>query len=243
MSEQENIEKAVTAFLRNALSERYAADNLRNYAGFDGLADAQLKRLRTFGLRYIYPEWEDRCFQQRAFDALTRLLENPMRLKPLVAVALKSMFRFGRHLPRAIEAGKQVIRAFEATRTLEATIINALAADSEEVTEAVIAQKLKAVTRETFESFITDMVALMTLLAERSLLDTGYQMLKDISIAMEKRRDCYEEIEYSGMRYALQIMEEGMVLFNDLDDNVVKQAIAAIPQVEQDWFDRITQES
>lgn len=243
MSMHENTEKAVAAFLRNALAQRYAADNLCRYAGFNGLSDTQLKNLRAFGLHYIYPEWPDRCFQQQAFDALTGLLGNPMRLKPLVAVALKSMFRFGRHLPRAIAAGKQVIQAFEATRSLEATIINTLtanAADTAKPSEEAIIESFKSVSRETFESFVADMASLMALLAERKLLDTGYQMLKDIGAAMERRQECYDEIERMGMGYALQIMEEGLALFSNLDDDVVSQAIAAIPQVERDWYQSLT---
>jgi hypothetical protein len=236
----ENTEKAVAAFLRNALAQRYAADNLRRYAGFNGLSDTQLENLRAFGLHYIYPEWQDRCFQQQAFDALTGLLGNPMRLKPLVAAALKSMFRFGRHLPRAIAAGKQVIQAFEATRSLEATIINSLAVDTAKPSEAAIVESLKSVSRETFESFVADMTSLMALMAERKLLDTGYQMLKDIGAAMERRQEYYDEIERMGMRYALQIMEEGLALFSNLDDDIVGQAIAAIPQVERDWYESMT---
>ncbi|HDP35894.1 MAG TPA: hypothetical protein ENN29_12390, partial [Candidatus Hydrogenedentes bacterium] len=231
------MEKEVVAFLRDALAQRYDAANIRNYGGFDAFSDAQLRALRDFGLRHIYPEWESRRFQQEAFDALMALLNNPSRLKPLVAVALKSLWRFGRRLPRAIDAGKEVVRAFEATRALEQNILDRLRETDFETTEAsdAVTQALKAIPRRDYETFINDMTNLMRLLADRSLLDTGLAVLKDIAAAMEKRADCYEPVELEGVRYALNIMEEGMALFDSLDSAAVEAAIEAVSRVERDW--------
>jgi hypothetical protein len=244
MPERESLEKTVAAFLRDALAQRYSVENMRRYRAFDGLSDKQITQLRTFGLQYIYPEWEARCFQQRAFDALTELLGSPMRLKPLVAVAMKSLWRFGRQLPRAIEAGKEVLSAFEATQHLENTLIASLRdvnADRSALSKEDVVQGLAAVPPETFETFVRDMTALMQLLSERTLLDTGYSVLKDIGAAMDKRPEHYKDIERKGMHYALQVMDEGMALFDDLDDAVIEAAITAIPQVESDWYQRVTQ--
>ena len=244
MPEYDALEKAVAAFLREALAQRYTVENVRRYPEFDGLSDTQIDRLRAFGLQYIYPEWEARCFQRLAFDALIELLGSPMRLKPLVAVAMKSLWRFGRRLPQAIEAGREVLRAFEAMQHLENTLIASMHtgdAGGDIPSDDLILQGLAAIPSETFETFVKDMAALMHLLSERALLDTGYAVLKDIGAAMDKRPERYKDIERKGMNYALQVMDEGMALFDDLDDAVVETAITAIPQVERDWYQRVTQ--
>lgn len=244
MPERESLEKNVAAFLRDALAQRYSVENMRRYAAFDGLSDKQINQLRAFGLQYIYPEWEARCFQRRAFDALIELLGSPMRLKPLVAVAMKSLWRFGRQLPRAIEAGREVLRAFEAMQHLENTLIASMHNDDTgdgAPSDESIRQGLATIPSETFEAFVNDMATLMQLLSDRALLDTGYSVLKDIGAAMNKRTEHYKDIEREGMNYALQVMDEGMALFDDLDDAAIEAAITAIPQVERDWYQRITE--
>lgn len=238
----ETLEKAISTFLRDSLAERYTLENVRSYAGFEGLSDDQVVALRTFGLRYVYPKWKDRCFQREVFDALMALLGNPMQLKPLVATALKSLWRFGAQLPRAIEAGKELIRTVEATQALEQRLQEILLKtipDNKKPTPDDIRQAISRIPREEYETFIENMVALMQLLAERALLDTGLNMLQNISKAMDKREDRYTDVEREGMHYALQVMKEGLALFAELDDEVVERAIAAIPQVELDWYDSI----
>lgn len=238
----ETLEKTVAAFLRNSLAERYALENIRTYSGFDNLSEEQITALRTFGLRYIYPEWDNRCFQREVFHALMALLSTPMRLKPLVAAALKSLWRFGAQLPRAIDAGKKLISAVEATQELEqrlVTLLREILPDTKKPKPNEICEAISRIPREEYEVFIGNMVALMQLLAERALLDTGHNMLQNVSTAMDKRPDRYTDIEREGMHYALQVMEEGLALFAELDDAVVEEAIAAIPQVELDWYDSI----
>ncbi len=237
-----DIEKGVVNFLREALAQRYALENIRNYRGFAGLPNESVEALRAFGLNHIYPEWEERCFQLAAFARIMALLENPMRLKPLTAVALKSLWRFGRQLPKAIDAGKQVIEAFTATRSLEDRVIeqvNVLADTEKAVSEDQLLQGVNAISWEDFEAFINNIQSLMRLLSQRALLETGASVLGDIAVSMEKRRDCYDEIERKGVRYAIEVMDEGMALFNTLDISAVEAAIEAVPLVERDWFSNL----
>ncbi|MCK5860927.1 MAG: hypothetical protein KAH38_00490 [Candidatus Hydrogenedentes bacterium] len=240
MQQHDPFEKIVAAFLRDTFSQRYDLENIRKYARFDALSDAQIIALRDFGLRYIYPEWEERCFQHTAFTALTTLLNTPIRLKPLVTAALKSMWRLGRKLPRAIEAGKKVIHAFEAIQHLETHVIAELREKfptTDVLEEKEIIQGIAAIPREEFEDFINDRTALMQLLAERSLLTAGCKLLENIGDTMEKRSDYYSRTERDGLRYAVQVVQGCMTLFEEFDDMAVQKAIAAIPQVERDWYD------
>ena len=241
-----NLEKIVSEFLRDSLAQRYSICNIRRYPGFNALSDAQIEALRIFGLEYIYPEWESHCFQRRAFKSLTALLAQPMRLQPLVAVALHSLFQFGSQLPRAVEAGKDMVNAFEAVQELEQRLVSLLHEVSPDNARTELSEMhtiISLVPREAYQSFVNNMVALMQLLADRALLDTGHNMLQNISAAMDKRADRYTEIEREGMRYALQVMEEGLALFAELDDAVVEEAIAAIPQIELDWYDSIAKQA
>jgi hypothetical protein len=238
------LEKALVAFLRDSLKQRYGLDNIRQYEGFNAIPDASVEALQNFGLRYIYPEWEMRQFQDQAFEKLLALLTNPLRLSSLTAVALKSLFRFGSDLPKAIDAGKQVIRTFEATRTLENLLLSRImeqdlpSLKNEHVTSAVAAA-LKMIGKAEFEDFVTNMVSLMELLAQRSLLTTGASVLGDIAAAMEKHPKTYDEMERAGTKYAVEVMTEGMALFDALENRAITEAIQTIPEVEHGWFDRM----
>ena len=238
------LEKAVASFLRDSLAARYALDNIRRYRAFDGLPDTTVTALHDFGLRHIYPDWEERCFQDEAFERLMALLDAPLRLAPLTAATLKSLVRFGRHLPRAVDAGKQVIQAFEATRSLERDLVDVIRAqepcsvEEPELRTCAAAGFAELGTRR-YEHFIENIVALLVLLSQRSLLETGASVMKDIATAMEKRPSLYDEAEREGMRYAVAVMSEGRALFDTLDPAAVENAIGAIPTVERDWFDSI----
>lgn len=236
------LERAVAAFLREQLDTRYALENIRRYRAFDGLPDGKVHALREFCLRHIYPEWESRCFQDRAFEKLIALLDNPLRLAPLTAVAMKSLFRFGRDLPRAVDAGKQVMTAFEAMRGLENNLVERVRerGQRELVAPGAVIQAMAAMGRHEFEGFIRNTTDLMELLSQRRLLATGTSVLSDIARAMGKRPEVYEELEREGMQYAASVMEEGMTLFDNLDADAVTGAIRAIPEVESDWFDSVT---
>lgn len=239
------LERAVTAFLREQLETRYALENMRRYRAFDGLPDGKVHALRDFCLRHVYPEWETRCFQDKAFEKLLALLDTPLRLAPLTAVAMKSLFRFGRDLPRAVDAGKQVMAAFEAMRGLESSLVervreHAPARGECPVSSEAVRQAMAAMGRHEFEGFVQNTTALMELLAQRSLLATGTSVLADIARAMEKRPDLYDELERKGMLYAASVMEEGMALFDTLDPAEVAGAIRGIPEVEGDWFNSVT---
>ena len=238
------LEKAVASFLREALAARYALKNIRRYRAFDDLPDATVTALHDFGLRHIYPDWEGRCFQDQAFDALMALLDTPLRLAPLTAATLKSLVRFGSRLPGAVDAGKRVINAFEATRTLEEQLlaeVRALHPQSLEPGNMLhcVSAGFAAMGRNRYDLFIGNIVSLLNLLAQRSLLETGVSVMGDIAAAMEKRPALYGEIERAGMRYAVQVMSEGMALFDTLDPAAVEDALRAIPEMERDWFDSV----
>lgn len=243
-SGDEPLEQAVASFLRNALANRYALENIRRYRAFDGLPDENIIALHEFGLRHIYPAREERRFQDQAFDALLALLDNPLRLAPLTAAALKSLVRFGSHLPKAVDAGKQVIAAFEATRTLEQELLDQIRTQKppslkeEDILQCASAAFI-AMGKKRYERYIENVVSLMELLTQRRLLNTGASVLGDIATAMEKRPAVYTEIERAGMHYAVDVMSEGMALFDALDLQAVEEALGAIPEVERDWFDRI----
>lgn len=240
----EPLEKALIGWLRNALASRYSLENIRRYSGFDAMSDASIAALRAFGLDHIYPEWETRCFQDEAFEKMMALLANPLRLSPLTAVALKSLFRFGRNLPKAIDAGKQVITAFEATRTLEEQLLEhirivKIRSEVQKDIDHAASLGMAAIGKPRFESFVESLVSLMELLNQRALLTTGISVLQDIAAAMEKRPESYDEIELAGAHYAVKVMTEGIALFDTLDPESVSDAIQAIPDVEHDWFDAV----
>lgn len=247
ISSDDVIERAVVDYLRKSLADRYSLQTIRRYRGFSGLSDEHIQSIREFGLRYIYPEWETRCFQNKVFEKLMALLASPLRLSPLTATALKSFLRFGRDLPKAVEAGKKVINAFETTRSLEYRIVQEikdrnLIKKNSLCREISITVALAAIGREEFETFVGNLVALMNLLAQRRLLETGAAVLHAIAVAMDKRPDLYDETERKGVHYAVEIMNHGLAIFDRLDERAVKEAIQAIPQVEHEWFERVLQQ-
>ena len=75
-SEDKQLEKQIHALLREALGRRYELAHLRKYSEFDPVPDNTLESLRLFGLRHIYPDWEQRAFQIRIFHVVKRLLFN-----------------------------------------------------------------------------------------------------------------------------------------------------------------------
>ncbi|MFA7693546.1 MAG: hypothetical protein GX117_09870 [Candidatus Hydrogenedentes bacterium] len=234
----------VNDFIRESLKFRYSLENLRSFHSLDSVPNHTLLAVHHFLIHRLFPEWEERCRQDAYFEQLQQLLNNAMRLAPLTAVALKSLFRFGRNLPKAVNIGKLFIKTFEATRSLEKAMTEALVKRREthnsESMDASVTQAMLDVGRERFLLYVDDIVALMELLNERSLLQTSLSVLTDIVGAMEIRRDAYSTTEIEGGNYAIRTISEGIALFDTLSPEMVHSLLSTIPKVETAWFDRAT---
>jgi hypothetical protein len=240
------VERRVVELLREGLARRYEKEQLRQYREFDGFSDASLKDLQTFGLRYIYPDWEERAFQIRIFTKTMALLKSPQRLLALSKVTLKFLLRYGAQVPRAAQAGLQVLQAFDGTRKLEEQLFRhvealRLAERIIEEGEAGLAPALAALTKETFKEYLEGLRTLATHLAQPRLLEAGETVLREIARTMEKRPDLYDEEEVQGALYAVQVLGEGRTLFQSLPEDQIDKAVAVIPKVEMDWIEKASQ--
>lgn len=235
------LERRILNLLRDGLSERYEISQLRKYPEFDGISEDSLEALRLFALRHIYPDWEGRDFQIRVFKKTRALLASPSRLLSLTKAAWKSFLRFGKQVPRAAQAGVQLLQTFEATRDLERQLFrHAKELNLEERIlkegAAGLAPALAALSPTEYKAYLQGLAALGELLARPELLAVGESVLREMAKAMEKRPDLYDSDEREGAAYAVKVLAEGRQLFHSLPADQIATGIAAIPKVEMDWL-------
>lgn len=245
-SEDKQLEKQIHALLREALGRRYELAHLRKYSEFDPVPDNTLETLRLFGLRHIYPDWEQRAFQIRIFQKTQTLLQSPTRLMALSRTALLSLFRFSAQVPCAVKAGMQVISAFDATRKLEEKIFShARRLNLEDRIEKEgmggLAPALAALVPEDYETYLQGLTALVQILIQPRLLDAGESILGEMARAMRKRPGLFDEEERQGAQYAAEALAEGRKIFNSLPTDVIAGAAEGIPHLELDWLAEASQ--
>lgn len=236
-----SLDRLVVGFFREQLADRYAVGNVRRYPVFDTVAEDRIDALRAFGMEHIYPEWERRILQDDAFARLAALMADPARLTALTAVALKSLWRLGRRIPRAFDAGRLVVESFHQLRRMEyefADHVRRLGLEEAALREGenVLREALFDFPPERFDAFVQTVVSLLRLLADRSLIAAGLALFEDVARVMETRVNLYSAEERAAVQYALSVMREGTALFDTLDLSTIDLLLQGVEQVETDWF-------
>ncbi len=112
MSHQE-LESAVIEAYRELIFHRYQYDYLNeNYDIPDSSGVERIDLFRNFVLEYIYPPIDKRQDLDKAFDSLDRHIKNPKNLLSILVDSSRILFKFGRHLPKILNAAIKELRSF-----------------------------------------------------------------------------------------------------------------------------------
>ena len=230
---------------RQVLEERYQYENLQaKYelpASFD---EARVAQFRAYFLDYIYPHPAQRKELDEAFASLDDYLKNPSKLMQLVVDSASLLFRFGRHLPKIMQAGIKALQSFRAASNFENKLIAqaVISAFQPPFSTPDIEKLLLTLDQAAMNDFIEHTEELFGTLHDRPLVAKIIEIVSALIKKMQKRPDVYSAAQIRGMEIGREIILKGDALFDQLTTEEQDQIFAFVVQVERDVLGRLFEE-
>lgn len=227
---------------RKAINDRYQFENIeQNYDVPESFDSEKVDLFRDFFLNYIYPEPAKREELNAAFENLDDYIKYPSKLLHLILDSTRLIFKYGRHLPKILNAGLKALRSFRMANEFEDKLVGHAQSlklkppFGEEDVNALI-RELK---EEEIERFIKNNEALFGTLHDRKLVAKILEVVEFLIGKMKKNTDTYSPAEIRGMEIGHEIIQGTNELFDQLTDEDQKLLFEFVIQLERDQLEAI----
>ena len=109
---QDKTSEGIIIGYREWIAERYEFDSLTGNYDTQTLTGSQIESIRRFFLEYVYPDIEKRNQLNEAFESLDEYIKNPRKLFSLISTSAGLLFKYGRDLPKILNAAIKTLRSF-----------------------------------------------------------------------------------------------------------------------------------
>tara|TARA_R110002167_G_scaffold84877_4_gene230491 strand:- start:2561 stop:3133 length:573 start_codon:yes stop_codon:yes gene_type:complete len=189
----------------------------------------------------MYPPNEKRAALNEAFDSLDDFIKHPQKLVSLLVNAFKIMFKYGRHLPKIVQAGLGAMKTFRAATNFENNLVNEAIKNGVQApfdTEKIEAL-IKLLPRIEIESFIESSKNLFEVLHDKELIKKIKEVIQHLIDSMQKNSTVYSKSQIKGLQIGLEMITEGDALFNQLSEKEQQNLINLITDIEKSHLERI----
>ncbi len=242
--EKNEVASAVIEAYRELIRQRYQHAYLSTHydipASFD---NDRISLFRNFFLDFIYPPIEKRKQLDAAFESLDRHIKNPKHLLSILIDSSRILFKFGRHLPKILNAAIKALRSFrkanhfEDRLTSEAFHQGLNAPISQDELKTIVASLPKS----DVMSFINESKSLFEIIQDKKLVEKIIELLKQL-IGRMKKSNIYDDAEISAFQIGLDIISGSYELFNQLNPTEAKQLFSTGVEIETAEIERIYRE-
>lgn len=240
-SKEDILAEIITAY-RWVIAERYQYDNLTKAhelpASFDA---ARVDLLRDYFLQQLYPPPEKRAELEDAFDSLDNYIKSPKKLLRILMDSGSLLFKYGRHLPKILQAGIKALQSFIAAAKFEDRLVTAAMTIPLEPPygKEDIRQMLSTLSEQDIERFIVNNEALFSTLHDRELVAKIVEIISQLLLKMRQHSDLYSPEEIRGLEIGLEIIQEGDALFAQLSKEEQKRIFEVIIAVEREALEEV----
>ena len=239
---KENVLKEIIIGYRNTISQRYQYQFIKDTYGLpNSINEETVNQLRVYFLTYMYPTNEKRTELNEAFDSLDDFIKHPQKLLSLLLDAVKLIFKYGRHLPKILNAGLGAMKTYKAATNFENNLVteaikNGIEApyDSHKINTLI-----KLLSREEIEKFIESSITLFDILHDKELIKKIKEVIQHLINAMQKNTETYTESQIKGLEIGLEMITKGDALFNKLSKKDQQNLIKLITDIEKSHLERL----
>ena len=233
--------EAIIIAYRIWIGERYSFKNLsQNYKIPATLSEEKVRELRSYFLNSIYPDIEKRKELNEAFESLDGYIENPRKLFSLMTTSARLLFRYGKDLPKILNAAIKAMRSFRAANAFERELVKA--AETSPKAPPYNLEDLKSfiatLSKTEIDIFIQNTQSLFEILNNRKLIKQIRELVTEL-IQRMKKSDVFTEKDISGISLALEMIEKGDDLFESLSPDDQTYILEMVVQIEQQEMDDI----
>lgn len=238
MEKVEILEEVIIGY-RKLIDHRYEYDNISQQyqvpASFD---KERVELFKNYFLDYMYPSPDKRGELNEAFESLDSYVKNPEKLLRILLDSGRLIFRFGRKLPKILNAGMKALKSFTSASKFEKKLVDSAIAleidppfDKEEIVLLI-----KELPEKDIRNFIANNEALFDLLHDRKLMKQIVEVLDHLHKSMAKRPDLFSKAEINGLKVGLEMVSKGDLLFAELDKADQQVVFDFITKMESDFL-------
>lgn len=241
LSRETILNEIITAY-RWMLAERYQYDNLAQKQDLPDSFDAErVGQFRNYFLDQLYPSPEKRRELNEAFDSLDEYIKNPKKLLRILMDSGSLLFKYGRHLPKILQAGIKALQSFIAASRFEASLVDAAIELSLQPPygKTDIQQMLRTLSPQAIEEFIINNEALFSTLHDRVLVGKVLEIVAQLLKKMQLRTDLYSSAEIRGLEIGLEIIREGNALFDELNPSEQTRIFEIVIALEREELEAV----
>lgn len=239
---KKEIHREIIIGYRKVISERYTYDNLKKVkeipASFD---EAKITAFRDYFLTYLYPAPERRAELDEAFDQLDNYIKNPSKLFSILKDSMSLLWKYGRHLPKILQAGLQTLKSFRAGNQFEAKLI-AAAQDlnlSPPYAKENIESLIQSLSPAEIENFIKSNELLFENLHDRTFVKKVEDIINTLISKMRKKPNVYSPAEIRGLEIGQEIIYHGNGLFDSLNEPDQRLLLEFVIENEREELEKL----
>ncbi|TGL65802.1 hypothetical protein [Leptospira sarikeiensis] len=238
--EEPEFPKLILAY-REALRRRYSKENLSKYPKFSSIPKDKVDLLVRYFLELLYPEWEGRKKLDGAFESLAGFVHSPPKVFGLLGSLSMAVFKLGRHLKSAFQAGFAALNSYVTAHRFEETMFSKakelLGQGKDLLDPFEFSKVLASVPKKDADRFREDILKLFSTLSDKELLSKIKQLMDAVVKTMLSKPKTYTPEEVEGIKLGAGILTKGEELFSGMDRKEMDLILEAIDQVEKDAFE------
>lgn len=191
-----------------------------------GITSGMINALRNYFLTNLYPESAQREKLDAAFSELENYMVHPSKIWNLLGNITSAVFRFGFQFPAAVKAGIVSMEAYTSAKHFENTLTHGALDKGFTIplTDEQFYSCLTAIPKTDLEKFISELEQLFASFTNTELLEKTISIMNDVVAKMKSKSDIYGPSEVEAIELGIDIMQKGLELFINYDDET-KQAI------------------
>lgn len=235
----QNLPNEIIIAYRNLIEERYQFAKIKAaYSIPSSFDSARAATFKNYFLQHLYPPPEKRTELDAAFQNLDTYIKNPEKLLRLLLDSGSLLFKYGRHLPKILAAGLKALKSFRAVNQLENKLVESANQLKMQPPFSVADVKnlLKTLSQEDLQEFMENNRALFETFHDRKLVRRILEIVEHLIKKMNKRPNVYSEMEVNALSIGRDIIQQGELLFDQLNKEEQQQIFDLTMQIEEDFI-------
>jgi len=236
MSEAAVLNEVILGY-RNVIKEKYDYQNLKKRSDIPSAYTEEVaSKIKNYFLNYSYPEPKKRQELNEAFQSLDNYLKNPEKLMRLVIDSASIVFKYGKHLPKILNAGIKALKAFRRASKLESGLVKnaVLSKQKAPYSNQQINDLIAELSQEQLEEYMSSIYNLFNILCDTELMLKIKKILSLLIGKMEKRPAIYTVKDVNGIKIGQEIIVEADAIFNNIKGKKQQQIFDFIMKMEKE---------
>ena len=222
---------------RNVIKEKYDYENLKKRSDIPDVYTKEVSvKIKNYFLNYSYPGPKKRQELNEAFQSLDNYLKNPEKLLRIVIDSTSNVFKYGKHLPKIVNASIKALKAFRRASKLEHGLVKKASSlnVASPYSNQQINEFIKGLSIKEIEEYISSTYNLFRILCDVELMSKIKNILKHLIEKMKKRPAIYSDVEIKGLEIGQEIIVEADAIFNKLNKDEQQEIFDFILKMEKE---------